>query len=119
LQTFIDAEFRVEGNRINNLAVRDKQEILAIAREALTNIGKHSRATRVSVILDYSSAKIDLKISDNGIGFVYHADTLNNLGLHQGLRNMHQRAELIGARLSIDSMLQRGTTVRLSVPHAA
>ncbi len=119
LQTFIDAEFRVEGKHINDLAVRDKQEILAIAREALINIGKHSRATHVSVVLNYFSGKTDLAISDNGIGFVYRADTLNDLGLHQGLRNMHQRAELIGARLSIDSQLQRGTTIHLSVPHAA
>lgn len=117
LQTFVDADFRVAGQRPSTLDALDQKQILAIAREALSNAGKHARATHVTVAVTYRPDQMELEIADNGDGF---SDAQINVapgpGLRQGLGNMRERAEIIGARLSIDSAPQRGTTVRLSVP---
>ncbi len=113
LQTLVDADFLVEGDAFP-LANGAGKQILTIAREALTNVAKHARATRVRARLVYQSAHIELEISDNGIGFAWEEIlSVAEPGEHQGLRNMQERAELIGARLSIESAPQRGTTVRL------
>ncbi len=120
LNTLIDTEFRVRGTRRDAWAPSDTQQILTIAREALTNVGKHARATRVEVALDYRVDAMELQITDNGVGFSRNSsEELSAAGEHQGLRNMQERAKLIGAQWAIGSAPQRGTTIRLVVPNAS
>ena len=117
LETLIDTEFRAEGLRGAALSRAECDQILTIAREVLTNVSKHARATHADVVLSYRPAEIELEISDNGIGFSRNGHSaLTDTGEHQGLRNMQERAEIIGAQLVIDSAPEHGTTVRLVVP---
>lgn len=119
LQTLVDTEFRVEGQPRAEPSAQAKQEILAIAREALVNIAKHARATRVAIKLMHCLDQIELEIADNGIGFALPDPSASpSAGWQQGLRNMHERARLIGARLTIESAPQRGTRVRVNMPIA-
>jgi signal transduction histidine kinase len=119
LETLIDAEFRVEGIPQPDLTRKDGAHILTIAREALTNVSKHARATRVSVNLTYAPEQAELKVIDNGIGFSPNGgDAASASGERQGLRNMQERAQIIGAHLTIHSAPQRGTQVRLILPYA-
>jgi signal transduction histidine kinase len=80
-----------------------------IAQEALNNIIKHSGASRASITLRAQADQIEMAIADNGRGF----EPTSLAGEHMGLRIMRERAEAIGARLSIDSEVGRGTIIQV------
>ncbi len=84
-----------------------------IAREALSNIARHARATQVSMDLRYDGCgggerAICLRIIDNGSGKV---PSQGQVG--RGLRNMRERATLLGATLEIVGSDGKGTVVTL------
>ncbi len=92
--------------------------LFRIAQEALTNIGKHARATKSVVQLDFNIEKIRLTISDNGRGFELPEEP-ENLALsdNMGLVGMQERAWLIDGTLLLSSAPGKGTTVTLEIPH--
>ena len=94
------------------LAPRVQAELLRIAQEALTNARKHADPTLVRVAVGRQDGAIRLTVTDNGRGF----DAGASGGSGYGLRSMHERAELIGARLAIDSGIQDGTRVTVDLP---
>jgi len=82
-----------------------------IAQEALNNVAKHARASQASVSLDLTQAAgAMLSIRDNGRGFSAEDVRPGELGL--GI--MRERAEAIGAALTIESQPGQGTQVRLN-----
>jgi two-component system sensor histidine kinase UhpB len=85
--------------------------VFRIAQEAINNAIKSARASRIDVVLRTDGAGVFLSVTDDGVGF--DADVPKGLGL--GLPGMHERAELIGAKLTIDSAPGAGTTVRLEL----
>jgi len=90
-------------------------ELVQIAREALSNIARHSAAAHASLSLRIDDDVAILQIDDDGIGF----DPDKRLGLdHFGLANLRDRAAAIAGSLSIDSQLGKGTRiiVRLPIP---
>jgi PAS domain S-box-containing protein len=87
--------------------------IYRFAQEALNNIAKHSRATRVDIVLEHTSQHVSLIVEDNGIGF--NPSELE-LGGGFGLIGMRERAALASADFQIESTPGRGTTVILRVP---
>jgi signal transduction histidine kinase len=87
-----------------------------IAQEALNNVSKHSKASRADLIIAFEAAEIKIVVNDNGNGFVVpKSPTEFAPSGHFGLLGMHERADLIGARLEIESTLGKGSrlTVRL------
>lgn len=93
----------------------DPQKELILFRavqEALNNAIKHSGATKIEVQLCYAPASLTVLVKDNGKGFP-QAETANGKG--SGLRNMQNRAKLIGGSLAFNS-LQPGTEIRLNLP---
>ncbi len=115
LQTLIHTELHIEGEPRDDLNSTTCSEMLAIAREALINARKHAHASRIEVRLIYRPDEIELAIADNGNGFAL--DTPPSItGEHQGIRNMQERARLIGGTLTIRSAPGRGTTLSLNVP---
>ena len=89
---------------------RAQAEVLRIVQEALTNVRKHADATVVRVDLE-SGADMKVTIADNGRGFRPDVATGGF-----GLESMRQRAELIGATLTVRSEPSDGTRVELVVP---
>ncbi|MFM0737370.1 cache domain-containing protein [Paraburkholderia xenovorans] len=82
--------------------------LFRIAQEALTNIVRHAQASNAALSLEVSNEAVTLTISDNGRGFdVAHAFVNPRAGV--GLRNMRERLEALGARLSLSS--QAGHTI--------
>ncbi|MFX1764531.1 cache domain-containing protein [Paraburkholderia sp. A1RI-2L] len=76
--------------------------LFRIAQEALTNIVKHAGARRAALTLDVAPNGVTLTIADNGRGFdVAHALADPRAGM--GLRNMRERLEPLGGRLSVSS----------------
>jgi signal transduction histidine kinase len=89
--------------------------LLAIASEALSNVVRHSRATRALVtVVPLGADSLELRIEDNGKGFPPSGST--KMG-HQGLANIRDRAERIGGDLAIESEAGRGTRVTVRIPH--
>jgi signal transduction histidine kinase len=87
--------------------------LLRMAQEALRNIDRHAKATRVAVTLEIvSGTHLVLRIEDDGVGFDPQTPRLG----HYGLIGLHEQAELIGADLRIDSKPQMGTKICISLP---
>ncbi len=86
--------------------------IYRMAQEILNNILKHSNATYIACTAEGLQNSLILAFKDNGEGFD-PVEMKYNEGA--GLRNLKQRAELIGAQLIIDSKPGMGTTVRINI----
>lgn len=86
-----------------------------IAQEALRNVARHAKATRVVVSLDFGEMTTTLRIQDDGIGFVAAERVAEQaLAGHFGLLGAQERAEAVNARLAIDSAPGVGTTIRVT-----
>jgi len=91
--------------------------LLAIASESLSNVVRHSRASRATLELtDRTAGTTELTIEDNGIGF--DPGGVVKLG-HQGLANTRERAAKIGGTVAIDSHPGAGTRIIVRVPNPA
>jgi signal transduction histidine kinase len=99
--------------------LRPDHEIILfrLCQEVLNNIVKYSKATKVSVNLDFNSSGMDLEIADNGIGFdLALAQSQSAEKESTGLLNIAKRAKLINANYSIFSEEGKGTSVRIVIP---
>lgn len=85
-----------------------KRNIYLIFKESVHNIFKHSRATKVLITFWIHKKELELKIEDNGNGFEEKSISTGN-----GLKNMQNRAEEIGADYSINSNTKSGTVILL------
>jgi signal transduction histidine kinase len=90
--------------------------LFRIAQEALSNVVKHSQATKTTIVLTTKAETIYLSIIDNGHGLdvdgLTHADERQQWGFIV----MRERAEAAGGRCEIESNLGLGTTVLVEVP---
>ncbi len=86
--------------------------VFRIFQEILTNIARHSQATRVDVFLTIENNILELKVSDNGIG-IKKENLQSPYSL--GLIGMRERANLMKGKLYINTVLNVGTTVTLNV----
>ena len=88
-------------------------------QEGLTNIAKHARAQRVSLVLERRPGSVGLILEDDGGGFdVDAAFAAPAHSGHLGLRGMRERVLLLGGTLEIDSSEEGGTTIFARVPAA-
>lgn len=84
-----------------------------IVQEAINNVVRHSRATRLRVGIGIRRSALNVAVSDNGCGLAEPATPASG----RGLGNMRMRAELIGARLRVRRGLRgTGTIVSVSLP---
>jgi len=114
LQERIDYQVIVEGaSRPLRPIIRD--EVYRIGREALINAFRHSRASKIEIVLEYGSKQLRILVRDNGRGIDPQVLRSGRDG-HWGLPGMRGRAEEIGARLKVLSGADIGTEVELSVP---
>lgn len=88
------------------------EQLLPTVREALTNVGRHARATRARVRLSVIGPMCRLEITDNGCGFVGGAAPDGG----HGLPNMRRRAEMLGGTFEVTHQEPGGTTILWEVP---
>lgn len=88
------------------------RSILLIAKEAVTNAVRHSKATELLLNLSADKKYLYLKVQDNGKGF--HIETLTRMN---GLTNMRIRAEKAGGTFTILSEVGKGATINATIPH--
>ncbi len=87
--------------------VRD--QVLAVLREALSNVAKHARAHSAVVELSATVDTVSLVVSDDGVG-------LGRFERESGLRNTRLRAEELGGALAVESVEPHGTRFAWSIP---
>ncbi len=84
------------------------EDVIAVSREALTNVVRHASATYTSIDLTVADGRIVLTVTDNGQG-------MPKTGRRSGLANLEQRATLREGSFSVSSG-KKGTTLQWSVP---
>ena len=98
-----------------NPLIRD--EVYHIGRELLVNAFRHSQASCIEVELEYARWRFRMVVRDDGCGIDPQVLRAGREG-HWGLPGMRERAERVGARLTVWSRTAAGTEVALSVPNS-
>lgn len=109
--------WRVLGDREVDLPEARRIVAHRMAKEAMVNIGKHARATTVTIEVRRVDDGVEVTVSDDGIGVV-PADLVLRPG-HRGLADMRDRATIAGGRVSVEGSKTDGTTLRIWLPASA
>jgi two-component system, NarL family, nitrate/nitrite sensor histidine kinase NarX len=96
-----------------NLSTEIQAQLIRIVQEALSNIRKHAHANKVVISIHKCEGDVIMEIRDDGMGF--SPEEIPGPSQH-GLKGMRERAELIGARFQIKSVIGSGTTVGIRLP---
>jgi len=93
-------------------AARDEvvEQLLLVLSEALANVSRHARASRVDVLLTAADGSMTLSVSDDGVGMP------GEWAAGRGLAEMDGRATRLGGRMSVQSRGSGGTTLQWRVP---
>ena len=94
------------------LPLQVEEALYRIAREALTNVLKHAHARRITVSLHQVQSRVELEISDDGLGFVV-ATAYERGGM--GLRGMAERAAQLNGTFTLESTPGAGTRLRVEI----
>ena len=87
--------------------------LFRVVQEAMTNVARHARATRVGIILQRYADRALAIVEDNGAGFDVDAAMARG---RLGLVGMCERAEMLGGKVTIESFPGGGTTIFAEVP---
>ncbi|MFC2003137.1 sensor histidine kinase [Chloroflexota bacterium] len=90
-------------------------QLLRIAQEALTNVRRHARATKVEVKLESNGRDVWMTIKDDGQGFTLPDETEVRPG-HHGLNIITERAGLLDGSVDISTVPGEGTEIKISLP---
>ncbi|MGW4420677.1 GAF domain-containing protein [Streptosporangium sp. NPDC004631] len=99
----------LEGQLDNRVPPEAAQHLLAVLREALSNVVRHARASKAEVRAVVEGERLTLVVRDNGTG-------LPEDGRRSGLRNLQERALQLGGSFEIESPPEGGTRLIWSVP---
>lgn len=112
----IETEVRVTGEA-KRLVLEEELVLFRIAQEALSNVRRHSGASRVTVHVEFWPRQVRMTIHDNGRGFnaPERIDDLASTG-KLGLLGMQERARTLGGTLTVQSEPGQGTVVVVEVP---
>lgn len=93
------------------LSMEQRRNIYLIFKESVNNLVKYSLCSQASVKIEIDHGKLHLTVQDNGVGFDPSVPTDRN-----GLRNLHDRARKLKARIDIRSAKGEGTSISLLLP---
>jgi two-component system sensor histidine kinase UhpB len=106
----INASFDASGD-FSGLPADVQLVVYRVAQEALSNAAQHSGAEHVQVRLVREGDRVELTVGDDGSGF-----TFDQAARGLGISGMRERALLVGGDMQVESRLDSGTRVRLTVP---
>jgi signal transduction histidine kinase len=107
---FIEAKLEITGDPYN---LKDDKSIILfrILQEIFNNTLKHAKSKKLCVTISYKPKNLEIKIVDKGVGF-----DINNLDATKGLglETMKSRAALIGASFTLESEINKGTSILIN-----
>lgn len=113
LQRNTATEISIRGEAPEDLPLTIVTDLLAVAREALSNVTQHAKAERAWIVMTAGDGQMTLEIGDSGQGIP--ADRPPGHG-HNGLANMRARTDALRGSFAIDSSPGVGTRIIVSVP---
>jgi len=111
--TKLEVSLAAPKDPLSDLPQMHAMSLFHICQEALANIAKHAKASKVTIDLWTTSDRVLLEISDNGQGF--ELDKTNKTVGH-GLANMLTRVQNVGGDVDITSAIGEGTSILAWVP---
>ncbi len=120
----IETKLKVGGDR-RRLPPEAELALFRIVQEALSNVRRHSHASRVTTVVEFGegrtrpeqSRRVRITVDDNGQGFELPDRTSDLAATGKlGLIGMHERARLLGGTLLIQSEPGGGSTVIVDIP---
>ncbi|WP_030506493.1 GAF domain-containing sensor histidine kinase [Microbispora rosea] len=99
----------LEGRLDNDVPAEVAEHLLAVLREALSNVVRHAKATRADVAVLAGGGRLTLVVEDNGVGIPAE-------GRRSGLRNLADRADRLGGTFALASPDAGGARLEWSVP---
>jgi signal transduction histidine kinase len=100
------------ANKKIELSYELKSILLRITQEFIQNSIKHAKCQDIIINLEAAENKIQLQLSDNGIGF----DNLKTYKNGIGLANMKKRTEMLGGQFDLESAAETGTNLKIEIP---
>jgi signal transduction histidine kinase len=113
----VSADFHSNGLTMERLPADIETTLYRVAQEALTNVARHARASRVSLILERFTDHIAVIIEDDGIGMNTElVSGRNRVESSIGLIGIKERVALVGGAFTLESTPGRGTTLFVRIP---
>jgi signal transduction histidine kinase len=114
-RTGIDAVVRGKEPK-RRLAQEIEITLFRIAQEALNNVAKHARATRIDLELYHSGSECILSVSDNGMGFDPAVRSEAIPRSSRGMGTMRERVQAVGGHFEVKAVPGGGTQTLVRVP---
>jgi signal transduction histidine kinase len=120
-RTGIELDMEIPGRLpMQTLTSQSRHHLFLAVHEALTNILKHSGATRAKITMTCHDADFEITVWDNGGGFDPLSRDSNSAssaaGFGNGFGNMNRRLSELGGRFLLESKPGQGTTIRFAFP---
>ncbi len=101
---------------VEKLSNAKRTALYRVAQEALTNVARHARASKVEVTIQGLTNVIRMEITDDGKSFEVERMWRVKKVQHLGVLGMRERVEMVGGKFSIESSPGHGTTVQVILP---
>jgi two-component system sensor histidine kinase DegS len=111
----MEIHFSVHGDEVR-LDPMSEITVFRIVQEALSNAGKYSRATVVTLAMDFAASELTVRMEDNGVGMDPRILGEGPHGAPMGIWGMQERAAFLGGACRIETAPGRGLSIHLSVP---
>lgn len=109
----INYEFIVDEKVMKTkFGLETRKDIYLIFKEAVNNAVKYAECKNLKINLKLNKKNFEMAIADDGKGF----DVFKNKNVGNGLNNFKQRANHIGGKITIDSIIDKGTVITLQLP---
>lgn len=118
VETRSGLETRLTVMTQTRLGIGKERELWRIAQEAVANAERHADAALIEVIISETDVYFVIEIKDDGIGLSSDESRVDqvNASASYGITGMRERAELLGATLSIEELQPKGTIVKVELP---
>ncbi|HEY5318761.1 MAG TPA: ATP-binding protein, partial [Solirubrobacteraceae bacterium] len=111
-----EPDIRLEGD-LTKLSESQQIALMALIREALSNVREHSEARKVTIRISSRSSGVQAEVTDDGIGFEPETTLVRAAREgHLGLVGMHERVRMLGGRTLIESRLGGPTVISVNLP---
>ncbi len=105
--------FNVTANNIHRYNQEFEIKIFNVIQELINNIIKHSEANNAEIILKEEKSQLTILVKDDGVGFSASSSSIND-GI--GLNQIEARVKMMNGKLTIDSVINKGASIFISVP---
>lgn len=124
LQSYVRGFTKRTGILVHFKASREVEKLTStkrtvfyrVAQAALTNVDQHAQASLVKLTIQKNHRAVHLRIADNGKSFEVDRVLFSKKNKRLGLLGMRERTEMVGGRLTVESVKGTGTTIGAQVP---